>query len=148
MVGRYRLLILDGHGSHVALEFDQYYPEHEIIVLCMPPHSSHLLQPLDIGCFQVLKQSYGRLVEQKMGLGVNRIDKHEFLQFYQQALFEALYESNIKSGFAGTGLVPNNSNRMLDLLPVPQETPSPQLLPQLNPSHGLLRHHIMLLNSI
>jgi hypothetical protein len=81
-VGRYRLLILDGHGSHVSPEFDQYCIEHSIIVLCMPAHSSHLLQPLDVGCFSVLKRSYGRLVEQKMSLGVNHIDKQEFLPLY------------------------------------------------------------------
>jgi hypothetical protein len=26
----------------------------------MPPHSSHLLQPLDVGCFAPLKKAYGR----------------------------------------------------------------------------------------
>lgn len=132
-VGRYRLLILDGHGSHVTLEFDQYCLNHSIIVLCMPPHSSHLLQPLDVGCFSVLKRSYGRLVEQKMGLGINHIDKQEFLYLYQQARLEALHKSNIQSGFAGTGLIPYNPNRVLDLLPAVLKTPSPQLLPQPNP---------------
>ena len=57
--GAYRLLILDGHGSHATPEFDQYCTEHKIITLCMPPHTSHLLQPLDVGCFSPLKRSYG-----------------------------------------------------------------------------------------
>ncbi len=125
-IGRYRLLILDGHGSHVTPEFDQYCLEHSIIVLCMPPHSSHLLQPLDVGCFSVLKRSYGYLVEQKMGLGVNHIDKSEFLSLYQQARPEALKESNIRSGFAATGLVPYNPDRVLSLLHAQYHTPSPQ----------------------
>jgi hypothetical protein len=42
-VGQYRLLILDGYGSYVNLEFDQYCLDYLIIVLCMPPHSSYLL---------------------------------------------------------------------------------------------------------
>ena len=54
-VDQYRLLILDGHGSHVTPEFNQYCLECSIIILCMPPHSSHLLQPLDVDCFSVLK---------------------------------------------------------------------------------------------
>lgn len=134
-VGTHRLLILDGHGSHVTLEFDQYCLNHSIIVLCMPPHSSHLLQPLDVGCFSVLKRSYGRLVEQKMGLGVNHIDKQEFLHLYQQARPEALHRSNIQSGFASTGLIPFNPARVLDLLPPVPKTPSPQLLPQPDLEH-------------
>jgi hypothetical protein len=54
-IGRYRLLILDSHGGDVSPEFDQYCLTHSIIVLCMPAHSSHLLQPLDEGCL-VLKR--------------------------------------------------------------------------------------------
>jgi hypothetical protein len=104
--------------------------EHSIIVLCMPAHSSHLLQPLDVGCFAVLKRSYGRLVEQKMSLGVNHINKQEFIPLYQQARSEALHERNIQSGFAATGLVPHNPERVLSILHTPIHTPSPQLLPQ------------------
>jgi hypothetical protein len=129
-VGTHRLLILDGHGSHVTPEFDQYCLNQRIIVLCMPAHSSHLLQPLDVGCFAALKRSYGRRVEMKMGLGVNHIDKQEFLLLYQQARAEALHESNIRSGFAATGLVPYEPDRVLSLLQAQIQTPSPQLQPQ------------------
>ena len=61
--GTHRLLILDGHNSHLIPLFDQFYTEHQIILLCMPPYSLYLLQPLDVGCFSVLKRSYGRQVE-------------------------------------------------------------------------------------
>jgi hypothetical protein len=116
VLGTRRLLILDGHGSHVAPEFDQYCQEHSIIVLCMPPHSSHLLQPFNAGCFSVLKRLYGRLVQEKMCLGVNHIDKQEFLLLHQRERAEAMHEKNIKSGFLATGLVPFNPDRVLLLL--------------------------------
>ena len=51
----------------------------------MPAHSSHLLQPLDIGCFAVLKRAYSQMVEIKMRLGINHIDKLDFLEAYPQA---------------------------------------------------------------
>jgi hypothetical protein len=41
--GTYRLLILDGHGSHLTPEFDQFAEDHQIISLCMSAHLSHLL---------------------------------------------------------------------------------------------------------
>lgn len=129
-IGRYRLLILDGHGSRVTPEFDQYCLEHSIIVLCMPPHSSHLLQPLDVGCFSVLKRSYGKRIETLMSLGVNQIDKQEFLTTYQQARIEALHQNNIRSSFIATGLVPYDPDRVLSLLHAQSHTPSPQLRPQ------------------
>ena len=57
-VGSYRLLIIDGHESHQSLEFQNLCEESKIIALCMPPHASHILQPLDVGCFAPLKQAY------------------------------------------------------------------------------------------
>ena len=62
-IGSYRLLILDGHGSHLTPAFDKICADNKIIALCMPAHSSHLLQPLDVGCFSPLKKAYGKLVE-------------------------------------------------------------------------------------
>ena len=47
--GRYQLLILDGDSSHATANFDHFCMERGIIPLYMPPHSSHLLQPLDTG---------------------------------------------------------------------------------------------------
>ncbi|KAH7469551.1 hypothetical protein FOMA001_g13871 [Fusarium oxysporum f. sp. matthiolae] len=58
-VGSYRLLILDGHESHHSIEFERYCEENKIITLCMPAHASHLLQPLDVGCFGPLKRPMG-----------------------------------------------------------------------------------------
>jgi hypothetical protein len=58
-IGRYRLLMMDGHGSHVTAEFDQYCFDNSIILLCMLPHSTYILQPLDVVCFFVLKRAYG-----------------------------------------------------------------------------------------
>ena len=62
--GVYRLLILDGHNSHATPEFDQYCTANNIITLCMPAHTSHLLQPLDVSCFSPLKRSYGQEVQE------------------------------------------------------------------------------------
>ncbi len=130
--GRYRLLILDGHGSHVTPEFDQYCLNNSIIVLCMPAHSSHLLQPLDVACFSALKRSYGKLVERQMGLGVNHVDKVDFLQLYQHARAETITSSNACSGFAATGIVPFNPDRVLSGLLAKFRTPTPPLPPAAN----------------
>jgi hypothetical protein len=89
------LFILNGHIIHARAEFDQYCLDHSIIVPCMLPHLSYLLQPLDVGCFSVLKRLYGRLVGQKMSLGVNHIDKQEFLLLHKQARIEAQHTRNI-----------------------------------------------------
>ncbi|RKK77815.1 hypothetical protein BFJ71_g16645 [Fusarium oxysporum] len=76
---RYRLLILDCHESHYSVDFEKYCKENKIITLCMPPHSSHLLQPLDVRCFSVLKQAYGREIEHRIRCSITYLSKTEFL---------------------------------------------------------------------
>ena len=125
MTGKYRLLILDGHGSHLTPKFDQMCIQNDIVPICMPAHSSHLLQPLDVGCFAVLKRTYGRLVEEKMRLGINHMDKLDFLSAYPQARKEAFKVDNIKNGFVATGLVPYSPERVLAQLNIYLKTPTP-----------------------
>lgn len=119
------MLVLDGHGSHLTPQFDQICTENDIIPICMPPHSSHLLQPLDVSCFAVLKRAYGRIVEDKMRLGINHIDKLDFLAAYPHARKETYKPENLINGFAATGLVPFNPDRVLTQLNVQLKTPTP-----------------------
>ncbi|KAL6167411.1 hypothetical protein ACJQWK_06842 [Exserohilum turcicum] len=122
--GVYRLLILDGHSSHATPEFDQYCAENKIITLCMPPHTSHLLQPLDVSCFSPLKRAYGREIEKLARQGVYHIDKIDFLTVYQQIRPTVFTQQNIQAGFQATGLVPPCPDRVLSSLTVAR-TPSP-----------------------
>jgi hypothetical protein len=62
----------------------------------MPAHSSHLLQPLNIGCFAVLKRSYGTIINQKIRLGISYIDKLDFLTAYPQARADTFKLDTIK----------------------------------------------------
>jgi hypothetical protein len=123
--GGYKLLILDGHGSHLTPAFDKACEENNIIPLCMPSHSSHLLQPLDVGCFGPLKRAYGKLIEQKGRLGFNHIDKLDFLKAYPKAHEEVFTQQNIQSGFRATGLVPFNPSVVLEKLNLRLATPTP-----------------------
>ena len=114
--GVYRLLILDGHGSHSTAAFDLFCSEHSIITLCMPPHSSHLLQPLNVSCFVVLKRSYRQQIEDLIQVRVNYIDKPDFLSAYSTACIEALTLNIVRSGFTATRLVLYDPERVLSKL--------------------------------
>jgi DDE superfamily endonuclease len=90
----------------------------------MPAHTSHRLQPLDVGCFSPLKHAYGLEIQELARQGVFHIDKEDFLLVYAKVRPSVLLEQNIKSGFLATGLVPYDPQRVLSLLPICQ-TPSP-----------------------
>ncbi|KAJ6258111.1 NADPH oxidase [Drechslerella dactyloides] len=124
-ISDYRLLVLDGHNSHHSASFELYCQEHKIITVCMPPHSSHLLQPLDVGCFGPLKQAYSRQVEDLMRAHINHISKLEFLSGFHRAFTAAITPKNIRSSFAGAGIVPYDPDRVLLKLDVqlPVSTP-------------------------
>jgi hypothetical protein len=123
--GKYRLLVLDGHGSHLTPRFDRLCHENDIIPICMPPHSSHLLQPLDIGCFAPLKRAYGGMIEAKARCNINHIDKLDFLAAFPQARAEAFKPATIQNAFAAAGLVPYDPDRVISKLDVQLRTPTP-----------------------
>jgi hypothetical protein len=93
--GVYRLLILDRYSSYLTLEFDLFYQEHLIITLCIPLHSSYLLQLLDISCFAVLKRLYRQQIKVYIYSRVNYIDKLDFLQVFYTIYTEAISKANI-----------------------------------------------------
>jgi hypothetical protein len=126
--GAKRLLILDGHSSHLSAEFDDFCKENAIICLCMPPHTSHLLQPLDVGVFGPLKRAYGKLTEEMMAAGNNHIDKEDFLNLYPPARETVFNRENIYGGFAGAGLKPLDPDRVLEKITFQLRTPTPPLL--------------------
>ncbi|KAL0932787.1 transposase [Colletotrichum truncatum] len=124
--GKYRLLVVDGHESHHSAAFELFCQENNIITLCMPAHSSHLLQPLDVGCFQPLKNAYGRQIENKMRRGTTYISKEDFFAAFHEAFKQSFTRKNIQGGFRGAGLVPLNAESVLSKLDVKFRTPTPE----------------------
>jgi hypothetical protein len=122
--GPYRLLILDGHESHHSADFQTYCEENNIITLCMPPHSSHLLQPLDFGCFGPLKKVYGREIEQLIRRSITHISKTEFFLAFYAAFQPTITKESIKGGFKGAGLVPFDPEYVISKLDVQLRTPT------------------------
>jgi hypothetical protein len=50
----WRLLIVDGHGSHLTMRLIEYCDANRILLCIYPPHSTQSLQPLDVVCFSPL----------------------------------------------------------------------------------------------
>ena len=53
-----RLLFLDGHVSHMSIELIQCAIENKVTILSIPAHTSHVLQPLDVGVFKEVKSHW------------------------------------------------------------------------------------------
>ena len=108
------MLILDGHGSHVSLDFLWLCKQNQIFPLFLPPHATHLLQPLDLTGFSVVKSKYRQAI-----LALATIDdaapvkKERFITCYSQAREQSLTERVIRAGWKAAGLSPFNIDHVL-----------------------------------
>jgi hypothetical protein len=84
---KYRLLILDGHGSHVTMDFINYCDRNKILLAIFPPHSTHTLQPLDVVMFKPLSTAYSKELTTHLhnGQGLSVIKKSNFFPLFWKA---------------------------------------------------------------
>src|SRR4051812_4027602 len=81
----YRLLLLDEHSSHISANFITHCLLHHIVLLYLPPHSTHLIQPLDLGIFNQYQHHYGNLVDERMRLMTASLMKADFINLITTA---------------------------------------------------------------
>lgn len=131
---RRRLLIIDGHSSHINWEFITLADSLNILILIMPPHTTHRLQPLDVGLFGPLQQSYCRHLDEFSfdGLGWVSMTKRMFWSVFKKAWKDSFTEKNIKSAFKKTGIWPLKKEIVISQLPTVIKAPqTPSRLPSL-----------------
>jgi hypothetical protein len=106
----WRLLYVDGHGSHVTLGFLEYCAANRILVACFPPHATHTVQPLDVVVFKSLSAAYSRELEdfRIQSRGILPMAKRDFFSLFWRAWESTLSPDPIKKSFEVTGLVPLN----------------------------------------
>lgn len=110
----HRLLILDGHGSHETTEFMWECFKNKIHLLFLPPHTSHVLQPLDLSIFSPLKRAYRKHLSALLITNDSTpIGKRKFLECYKQARIDALTYLNCKQGWSASGLWPVRMSKPL-----------------------------------
>jgi hypothetical protein len=103
-----RLIIYDGHATHVDLEMVYLARSSHISIINLPVHSSHLLQPLDLTVFKLLKVAWNaKMVSlQRMHLGL-KLPKSIFCTFYGETWLP-LNPDIIDSELRKAGICPFN----------------------------------------
>jgi DDE superfamily endonuclease len=126
--GRRRLLLVDGHFSHVNMAFLTLANSLRILVLILPPHSIHRLQPLDVGLFLPLSTAYSKALNTYThgGLGWVSMTKRMFWSLFREAWSCSYTEKNIKSAFSKTGIWPFDPKATISQL---QSAPAQPLTP-------------------
>jgi hypothetical protein len=95
------LLLLDGHSSHYEPQSIELAKENDVIIFCLPPHTT---QPLDTTVFGPLKHHWSEVchnfLHNNLGKVVNKYN------FTAQAWLKALTPTDIVAGFRKYGVHP------------------------------------------
>ncbi|OCK96896.1 CENP-B protein [Cenococcum geophilum 1.58] len=91
------MLIIDNHLSHVTWQFIEYTLLHKIVLVALPPHLTHKLQPLDVSCFGPLQYYYGVEVDNFYHYSHAGINKEYFIKLYPMARAKAFTYKTICS---------------------------------------------------
>lgn len=101
------ILILDNHESHLSVETLNIAKKNGVIMVTLPPHCSHRLQPLDISVFASFKAHYNSAVDSWLlhhpGIPLTIYDVAACVGL---AFERSMTPSNIKSGFQKAGIYP------------------------------------------
>lgn len=132
------LLILDNHASHTNLEAVTHAKSNNVVLLSLPPHTSHKTQPLDRVFFKPLKSNYDQVAD-------NWQSSHpgQTITLYDVAeLFKTAYERTATVekaivSFRVTGIYPLDSTIFSEEDFLPSEV-TEQNIDEIDEEHGVM----------
>jgi len=109
VAGRPLLLVLDGHSTHYQPETIKFAQQNGVIMMCLPPHTTHESQPLDASVFKPLKQNWHKACHKFVQRNPGKvITKYDFSPLLHEAWNDTMIPTVIASGFRRSGIYPFN----------------------------------------
>lgn len=102
------LLLMDGHSSHYCPDTVRMAAKEQVIMFVLPPNTTHLMQPLDKGCFGPLKVHWKQACHQFMvDNPLKVVSRFNFSELFHSAWVSAMTSKNIyiMGGFKTTGCI-------------------------------------------
>ena len=136
-----RLLIVDGHSSHINMNFIEYADANRILLAVFPPHSTHRLQPLDIGLFSPLANYYSQAIDRLLNdsQGLLRLTKRDFFPCFWDAYQKAFSAKNVRSAWEKAGLYPLQPSRVIASITNQASSSRESILPEALKTPGSTR---------
>lgn len=106
------ILFLDGHKSHISMELHEFCVEKKILLVCLPPNATHIIQPCDVGIFRPLKIEWRKVVQQHQQSTTKPITKINFAPLFASAYEQAMKTEIVQNAFKCCGLYPLNPNNV------------------------------------
>ena len=109
------LLLVDGHSTHINIEVSKFCSQNGILLYCLPPHLSHILQPLDVGFCSSLKKSWQKAVSEYHLKNIGAaVTKDTFANVFKDAWTNTVKMQTIIHSFEKAGICPLNKEKVLN----------------------------------
>ena len=87
------LLIYDGHASHIDIQVIKLVIKNSIHLLRSPSHTTHLLQPLDVGVYGPIRMAWVKILVEFSYSHIGRaLTKEGFLALLKQICLRGFTE--------------------------------------------------------
>ena len=108
---------MDNYSSYLTWQFIQYALLRKIVLVALPPHLMHKLQPLDVGCFRPLQHYYSIQVDDFCRYSHAGINKEYFIKLYPIVYVQVFTYKTIYNAQKATSLLLYNPTTILKTLP-------------------------------
>ena len=122
MTGGNCILIVDNHSTRKSLEALEIFLEHGVKIVTLPPHTTHLTQPLDVAFFRAFKAFFRKAITEAEG-GGSSVSKYRLSGIVKKAWDAATAAKKdpvtgetatcLVSGFEATGIVPLRPSKVI-----------------------------------
>lgn len=109
------IIFFDGHGSHLTVRMIALARKCGVHLFCLPPHTTHKLQPLDVGIFGPLQRAWKKNCEEFTAVRGRGITKPEFMKEYMKVRDNTFTPELITTAWRKTGLYPFNPDVFTEL---------------------------------
>ena len=103
------LLVMDNHTTHSTLQIYDFCKANGIVLLTIPPHTSHKLQPLDVTFYKSLKTGFNEECNKYLKCHPHqKITPFEVAELFNKAFMRVATPQKAVNGFEHTGIFPYN----------------------------------------
>lgn len=106
------LIIFDGHKSHINMKLHEFCVQNRILLFCLLPNATHILQPCDVGIFYPLKNEWKKVMQEHSQATTKAITKVTFAPLFKKAFDDSYKPETVRNSFAACGLFPFDPDRV------------------------------------
>ena len=101
------ILFLDKHSSNLTMSLSHFCSENKIELVPLQPNATHIIQPLDVGFFRLMKSVWKDMIQQWNVNNFERKFRKEDFAFSLKQAVDFVYDGDsLRNGFMSCGLCP------------------------------------------